>query len=336
MCSSWLGTRAPAQLHRTRPPSLSLSQTPLRQLSARSPHTLAHHLAPPSQEPRADDVTAAAAKRTCQREPLHPAQVSSSGRAGPSEWLGPRQGAWADPQRLSPTRQFTPCGLDGGLDVFDDENAAPPSVPGGDDTEYWWSAAGQQVGVHRCKSHANRDVGDFGWEVAHAAVSRRPPIPLDGIVARTRMYTHDAKVWALSRTIFCRPVPNPNRYRFATFASLHEDDRVACCVRGGAQPLPWPQPSSLIHSRRDGRDGCPGSHFGAPEQTVGVRGVVGFQAETLCGTRGAQAWQTPARQRPYTTMPVSQHRPGVSCCGGCGLEPVAQVERILEGVNTHV
>jgi hypothetical protein len=42
---------------------------------------------------------------------------------------------------------------------------------------------------------ANRYVWDFGWEMAHAAVSRRPPISLDVIVARTNMYTHTAEVW---------------------------------------------------------------------------------------------------------------------------------------------
>jgi hypothetical protein len=40
-------------------------------------------------------------------------------------------------------------------------------------------------------------VRDFGWEIAHAAVSRRPPISLVTIVARTEGYTHAAKVWAL-------------------------------------------------------------------------------------------------------------------------------------------
>jgi hypothetical protein len=32
---------------------------------------------------------------------------------------------------------------------------------------------------------ANRDLRDFGWEIAHAAVSRRTPISLYTIVART-------------------------------------------------------------------------------------------------------------------------------------------------------
>ena len=39
---------------------------------------------------------------------------------------------------------------------------------------------------------------DFGCEIAHAAVSRRPPISLYTIVARTDGYTYAAKVWDLS------------------------------------------------------------------------------------------------------------------------------------------
>jgi hypothetical protein len=55
---------------------------------------------------------------------------------------------------------------------------------------------------------ANRDLRDFGCEIAHAAVSRRPPISLSTIVARTPMYTYAAKVGSAhrSRNIFCRPV----------------------------------------------------------------------------------------------------------------------------------
>jgi hypothetical protein len=42
---------------------------------------------------------------------------------------------------------------------------------------------------------ANRNVRGEGFRVgwAHAAVSRRPPISLDNIVARTHMYTHTDK-----------------------------------------------------------------------------------------------------------------------------------------------
>jgi hypothetical protein len=45
---------------------------------------------------------------------------------------------------------------------------------------------------------AMQKVAGFRWEIAHEAVSRRPPIPLDTVVARTEGYTHAANVWALS------------------------------------------------------------------------------------------------------------------------------------------
>ena len=37
----------------------------------------------------------------------------------------------------------------------------------------------------------------FGWEIAHVAVSPRPPISLDTSVSRTEGYTHAASVWDL-------------------------------------------------------------------------------------------------------------------------------------------
>ena len=63
---------------------------------------------------------------------------------------------------------------------------------------------------------------DFGREIAHGAVSRRPPISLYTVVARTHMYTYAAKVWDLS--IIQGPVSVAPRQtlinlksRFATF-----------------------------------------------------------------------------------------------------------------------
>jgi hypothetical protein len=56
------------------------------------------------------------------------------------------------------------------------------------------------------------------WEIAHAAASRRPPISLDTIVARTRMYTYAAKYCDLSI------VQGPCQtfaLRFAFFSTLH-------------------------------------------------------------------------------------------------------------------
>jgi hypothetical protein len=64
---------------------------------------------------------------------------------------------------------------------------------------------------------------DFGWEIAHAAVSRRPPISLSRIVARTHMYTYTARVWDLSivqgpfSVALCRTFA----VRLATFATLY-------------------------------------------------------------------------------------------------------------------
>jgi hypothetical protein len=75
---------------------------------------------------------------------------------------------------------------------------------------------------HSDATVANRNVRDFGWEVAHDAVSRRPPISLDTTVARTHMYTYAANVWDLSIVqgpFFCRPAPNLT-VRFATFSPL--------------------------------------------------------------------------------------------------------------------
>jgi hypothetical protein len=42
---------------------------------------------------------------------------------------------------------------------------------------------------------ANRDVTDFGWVIAHAAVSRRPPISLDTMVPRTRGATRPLRTF---------------------------------------------------------------------------------------------------------------------------------------------
>jgi hypothetical protein len=38
---------------------------------------------------------------------------------------------------------------------------------------------------------------EFGLDIAHAAVSRRPPLSFCTIVARNEGYTYVAKVWAL-------------------------------------------------------------------------------------------------------------------------------------------
>jgi hypothetical protein len=42
---------------------------------------------------------------------------------------------------------------------------------------------------------ANRDFRDFGWEIAHAAVTRRPPISLYTRLPPTGGYAYDVGVW---------------------------------------------------------------------------------------------------------------------------------------------
>jgi hypothetical protein len=73
--------------------------------------------------------------------------------------------------------------------------------------------------VHRCNRVAIRDARDSGWEIAHAAVSRRPPIPLPRNVARTESYTYAAnRESSLVQGPFsCRPEPKPQTFRSATY-----------------------------------------------------------------------------------------------------------------------
>jgi hypothetical protein len=53
--------------------------------------------------------------------------------------------------------------------------------------------------IQRCKKWRIVTVGiSGGREIAHAAVSRRPPVSLDTIVARTGGYAYTARVWDLS------------------------------------------------------------------------------------------------------------------------------------------
>jgi hypothetical protein len=79
----------------------------------------------------------------------------------------------------------------------------------------------QQVGC--CTATRNRGEivtlrDNFGWEIAHEAVSRRPPVSLDRVVARTGGYAYDVGVWDLSIvqgpfSVTCQTL----ELRFATF-----------------------------------------------------------------------------------------------------------------------
>jgi hypothetical protein len=88
---------------------------------------------------------------------------------------------------------------------------------------------------------ANRHVRDFGREIAHAAVTRRPPIPLDTIVPRTAGSAYDVGVWNLpivQGAMLCRAVPNPNSFGRDLFASLcHLRQRRRGSARVRRRPL---------------------------------------------------------------------------------------------------
>jgi hypothetical protein len=63
---------------------------------------------------------------------------------------------------------------------------------------------------------------DSRWELAHGAVTRRPPIPLYTIVARTKGDTYDVGVWELSIIQEFSVAPCQTlALRFATLSSLH-------------------------------------------------------------------------------------------------------------------
>jgi hypothetical protein len=70
--------------------------------------------------------------------------------------------------------------------------------------------------------------GDFGWETAHGAVTRRPPISLYTMVPRTEGDTHDAKVWHLSivqAPFLCRAVPNLCKSYDSQLFAVHRQRR---------------------------------------------------------------------------------------------------------------
>jgi hypothetical protein len=71
--------------------------------------------------------------------------------------------------------------------------------------------------------HKLRIVTDFGWEIAHAAVSRHPPISLYAIVPRTHMYAYAVYVWGLSlvQGPFSVAACPTLTLRLATFSSLY-------------------------------------------------------------------------------------------------------------------
>ena len=100
---------------------------------------------------------------------------------------------------------------------------------------------------------ANRDFTsrDIGWEIAHAAVTRRPPISLYTLVARTGGYAYDVGVWDLSiiQGPFSVAPCQTLTLRFATSSSLHRRRQVRIVDAEG-----WPAASahgSVVGSEAD-------------------------------------------------------------------------------------
>jgi hypothetical protein len=128
-------------------------------------------------------------------------------------------------------------------------------------------AGGQPRGVRRARRRgvrardlphsdatvANRNGRDFGWGVAHGAVSRRPPISLYTMLPYTAGYAYDVGVWDLS--IVQEPLSvapcQTLRSRFATFF-LH-------CMPSSAPPRLQKRMPSIPESRHS-KAVCCGAH----------------------------------------------------------------------------
>jgi hypothetical protein len=100
-----------------------------------------------------------------------------------------------------------------------------------------------------------------GGEVAHGAVSRRSPIPLDTMAARTHMYT--CYVGVLDSSIIQGPFPvapcQTLTLRFATFSSLQAGRRSTCgSPRATPAPPCWLTRSSTSRWRSAAGE-CAGS-----------------------------------------------------------------------------
>jgi hypothetical protein len=109
-----------------------------------------------------------------------------------------------------------------------DESTAYPSVMPP------WGAASSQP-IYSDAKVANRNVRDVGWEIAHTPFrdARRFPSTRWYPVPKLRVRRWGFGFVHRSRTIFCRPVPNPNRYDSQLFLSL-------CTVAAGTlTPGEW-------------------------------------------------------------------------------------------------
>jgi hypothetical protein len=77
--------------------------------------------------------------------------------------------------------------------------------------------------LHSDGKVANRNVRDFGWEIAHAAVSRRPPISLSTMVPRAGGDAFEGGVWdwSIVQGQFSVAPCQTLTLRFAFFSSLY-------------------------------------------------------------------------------------------------------------------
>jgi hypothetical protein len=92
--------------------------------------------------------------------------------------------------------------------------------------------------LQRCKRERIGNVRVFGWGFAHGPVSRRSPISLATMVARTVGYAYDAGVWDLSiiqGPVFC--VPNPSNVTIRSYFIAVAPASEAPAT-GGAAPAP--------------------------------------------------------------------------------------------------
>jgi hypothetical protein len=91
--------------------------------------------------------------------------------------------------------------------------------------------------THTHDNVASRNVGFRAGEVAHAAVSRRPPIPLTTSVARAEGFTYAAKAWALpiaQGPFPVAPVPNHTTTRNVTTRNFSRSAVGDGTAAGGA------------------------------------------------------------------------------------------------------
>jgi hypothetical protein len=141
---------------------------------------------------------------------------------------------------------------------------------------------------------ANRDVRDFGWGIAHAAVSRRPPISLYTMVPRTGA-TRTTLGLGLCASFKGHPLPRraePNRYDSQPFHRCTPWGPARACVSsptlGAKTPLLFPTRglSARTCRRRSSTSGDDSATAGStrgPRARGGAR-VLCWASRLRCGS----------------------------------------------------